>query len=60
MVVVVVVVLGELQGLLVVDVVVRQGWVGLSLIRLVEYVVLDCGRGVSDWRVLGCAVCCCA
>ena len=42
-VVVVVVVLGKLQGLLVVDVVVRQGWVGLSLIRLVEYVVFDFG-----------------
>ena len=46
-VVVVVVVLGVLQGMLVVDVVVRQGWVGLSLIRLVEYVVLGFGRGVA-------------
>ena len=42
-VVVVVVVLGALQNLLVVDVVVLQGCLGLSLICLVEYVVFAFG-----------------
>jgi hypothetical protein len=55
-VVVVVVVLGILWGLLVVDVVVRHGCIGLSLIRLVEYVVLGFGRGFVTCCVFDCDV----